>query len=109
MIGKMDSLVDVYTAAFAPDGMGGRERTLVHYDQMWAKIEHGGGEEKEHAMREADRNKIMVTVHNYDGLPIATTSVIEINGVKCDVIDRDFTNPSRLFIKFTCVSGELNG
>lgn len=108
MIGKMDSVVDIYTASFIPDGVGGRERTLTFYDQMWARLEHGGGDETEHAMREADRNTINVTVHNYDGLPIATTSAIEIDGVRYDVIDRDYTNSMRLFVSFKCRAGELN-
>jgi len=109
MIGQMNQVVTVYTASFAADGMGGREKTTTSIGQYWARVDHLGGEEREHALRDADKMSVAFTMHNFEGFPVSTTSIIEFNGVKYDIVDREYVGTQQLYIKFKGVGGEYLG
>jgi hypothetical protein len=109
MIGKMSTLVDIYVTEFAPDGMGGYEKSSVFYDQAWAEVKSASAEEREQGLRNADRNIVLVSMHAYEGFPVSSVDVLHINGVKYDVIGKDFAATSDLFVSFRCEAGELNG
>lgn len=109
MIGQMDQVVTVYTSSFTDDGVGGRETTLTNFGQYWAFVEHLSGDEREHAMRNADKVSVSFTMHNFAGMPVSTTSIIEFDGVSYDVVDREYVGTQRLYIKFKGVAGEHLG
>jgi head-tail adaptor len=109
MIGAMDQVVEPFAASFVDDGFGGREESLLSLGQMWAKVEFLSGEEREHAMRNADKQSVKFTMHNFDNSVIGTTSVIVWNGVKYDVVEPSFDGNQRLYVSFVAVAGELNG
>lgn len=106
MIGRMNQLVTVYTSSFIPDGIGGREKTTASIGEYWALVEHLGGDEREHALRDADKMSVAFTMHNFEGFPVSTTSIIEFNGVKYDIVDREYVGTQQLYIKFKGVGGE---
>ncbi len=113
MIGKMDQSVVLYTAEYTPDGYGGNSVTLTSAGVFYAEVEtlssKTGVEEREHAMREQFRMMASFRMHNFEGLPKASTSVIEWLGVKYDVAGIDYDGPQNLFVVFKGVAGELNG
>lgn len=106
MIGRMNQVVTVYISSFTPDGMGGREKTITSIGEYWALVEHLGGEERENALRDADKMSVAFTMHNFEGFPVSTTSNIEFNGVKYDIVDREYVGTQQLYIKFKGVGGE---
>lgn len=106
MIGKMNQSVTVYTASFSSDGIGGREKTLNSIGEYWALVDFLSGDEREHAMRNADKTSVSFTMHNFSGFPVSTTSVIEFDGVNYDVVDREYVGAQQLYIKFKAVAGE---
>ena len=65
MIGKMNQSVTVYTASFSSDGIGGREKTLNSIGEYWALVDFLSGDEREHAMRNADKTSVSFTMHNF--------------------------------------------
>lgn len=106
MIGRMNQVVTVYISSFTPDGIGGREKTNTSIGEYWALIEHLGGEEREHALRDADKMSVAFTMHNFEGFPVSSTSSIGFNGVKYDIVDREYVGTQQLYIKFKGVGGE---
>ena len=109
MIGKMDQVVSVFTASFAGDDFGGRVETLTQLPgAFFAEVAHLSGDEREHAMRDADKTSVSFKMHNFDGFPASTTSVLVWGGVKYDVVDREYTGNQRLYVTFKAVSGDLN-
>lgn len=106
MIGKMDQTVEIFTTTFTDDGMGGRERSIASGGQYFAEVDHLSGEEREHAMRDADKVSVSFKMHNFDGFPVNSTSYIDWNGMRYDVVDRAYEGAQRLFVVFKCVEGE---
>lgn len=106
MIGKMDQVVEVFTTTYVPDGFGGRERTITSIGQYFAEVDHLSGEEREHAMRDADKVSVSFKMHNFEGFPVNTTSYLDWQGMRYDVVDRDFEGAQRLYVVFKTVEGE---
>ena len=106
MIGKMDQSVEIFTTAFTPDGLGGFTREISSGGQYFSEVEHLSGEEREHAMRDADKKSVSFKMHNFDGFPVNTTSYINWNGQRFDVVDKDFEGAQRLYVIFKAVEGE---
>lgn len=106
MIGKMDQVVEIFLTAYTPDGMGGSERTITSGGQYFAEVDHLAGDEREHAMRDADKQSVAFKMHNFQGFPVNTTSYIDWDGVRHDVVDKGFEGAQRLFVIFKTVAGE---
>ena len=107
MIGKMDQVVEPFTASFVDDGIGGREETLSTLGQVWSHVEFLSGEEREHAMRNSDKQSVKFTMHNVDGFPLSSTSVIDWNGHRYDVVEAAYEGSQNLYVSLKAVSGEL--
>ena len=106
MIGKMDQVVEIFTTSFSPDGIGGSDRSIVSAGQYWAEVKHLSGDEREHALRDADKTSVSFKMHNFEGFPVDTTSYINWSGIRYDVVDKDFDGAQRLFVIFKTVAGE---
>jgi len=109
MIGQMDQVVTIFTASYASDGVGGREKTLNNHGDFWAEASHLSGDEREHAQRDADKISVSFKMHNFEGFPVSTTSQIKWNGVIHDVVDVGFEGNQRLYVTFKTVAGEYLG
>jgi head-tail adaptor len=106
MIGKMDQVVEIFTASYVTDDIGGRAETLTTNGQFWSEVVFLTGEEREHAMRDADKDVVAFRFHNYEGFPASTTSVIQWNGNRFDVSEIAYEGSQNLYVVLKGQRGE---
>ena len=102
----MDQVATIYTASFVTDEIGGRVKTLSSIGQFWCEVIFETGEEREHAMRDADKDVVSFRFHNYQGFPASTTSVIEWSGGRYDVTSVGFEGSQNLYVVIKGQRGE---
>ena len=57
----------------------------------------------------ADKVSVSFKMHNFEGLPVNTTSYIDWDGMRYNVVDRDFEGAQRLYVIFKTTEGEVIG
>lgn len=106
MIGKMDQVVEIFTASYVTDDIGGRVEALTTGGQFWAQVIFLTGEEREHAMRDADKDTASFRFHNYEAFPASTTSVVQWNGLRFDVTELAYEGSQNLYVVLKGQRGE---